>query len=75
MKIQLKTESGFIATEYSVYRLGDANGDGIIQSSDKANWLESLLIPNGTYKCEFDANFDLRYTLTDFVILNDTENP
>lgn len=75
LKMQLKTKSGFLATEYSVYRLGDADGDGIIQSSDKANWLETLLSANGTYKREFDANFDLKYTLTDFVILNDTENP
>ena len=75
VKLCLLTASGRIAVEYSVYRLGDADGNGTIENTDVYEWINTLVTVNvsGNYKREFDANFDGKYTLTDFVILNDTE--
>lgn len=75
VKLYLLTASGRIAVEYSVYRLGDADGNGTIENTDVYEWINTLVTVNvsGNYKREFDANFDGKYTLTDFVILNDTE--
>ena len=75
VKLQLLTDSGRCAVEYSVYRLGDADGNGTIENADVFEWIDTLISVNtsGIYRREFDANFDTKYTLTDFVILYDTE--
>lgn len=68
MTLKLTTDGGITVAEYSIYLLGDADGDGFITDADKTEWMNALLSENSRIS-HFDANGDGTYTLSDFVAL------
>lgn len=71
MKVELLgCEKKRLAT-YDVYLRGDANSDGEANSDDLPFWGNFLFSPNKYAERYLDMNGDLRYDLTDFVLLKE----
>ena len=73
LKLTLRTESGLLAGEYSVYRIGDCDGDGLVDDADKAGWVNAILNDKPYDYPYLDVSGDGKYSLTDFILLLQTE--
>lgn len=68
LKLKLVTPGKITVAEYSVYLIGDADGNGVITDADVNEWISALFAGN-THAFYFDANGDGAFTLADFVAL------
>lgn len=69
-ELLLKTKSGVTVSEYALYLLGDADGDGYLTDNDRQGWLAALLNEQeyNAPSC-LDANGDGKYSVTDLALL------
>ena len=68
LSLSLVSSSGTTVRTYSVYLLGDTDGDGEITDNDVAGWI-SVLFSGDTLSTYLDIDGDGVYTLNDFVLL------
>ena len=68
LSLSLVSSSGTTIRTYSVYLLGDTDGDGEITDNDVAGWI-SVLFSGDTLSTYLDIDGDGVYTLNDFVLL------
>ena len=68
--VTLTSTDGDVIVTYTIYRIGDGNGDGIITYLDRPYWTQDLLAGRNTL--HFDTNGDGKYSLTDLTILAKT---
>lgn len=68
--VTLTSTDGDVIVTYTIYRIGDGNGDGIITYLDRPYWTQDLLAGRNTL--HFDVNGDGKYSLTDLTILAKT---
>ncbi len=69
--IELTNDYGQTVRNLRVYIRGDANGDGVSDEKDVDGWANALFRNSAESAYYLDVNGDGKYTLTDFVLLNE----